>query len=784
MKRAVILTLVAAIVIGLAGPFVPVNVFRPRLERALERGLGRRVEIGQVHFTLFPVPGLTLDDVTIHEDPRAGIEPFAYVQTLETRPRLLGLIFRRLEFSSLNLGDANINLVKTEAGPWNFQFLLGSAPANVGAMPAIKMRGGRVNFKFGDTKSVFYFNDADLDVSPYGDGAAELRFSGAPSRSDRSAQDFGHFFVRGRSLMQGGEQRLDMRVELEPSALEEVARLMDRQGFGVQGSVSLEAQLSGSPSHLDVLGQLHIADLRRWDLPPQRGAWSVGYKGTLDLRGERLELQEASGQSNPPMALQARVWDFLSRPHWDAFAELRNIPLASAFDLARRLGTVLPEKLMAEGSVSGSLRYSETDGLAGSVEMHDAVLTLPDAGALRVERAAALIDHQAVVFGPATVRVGEDESAEIEGNYSLAGAALNSGELDVKVSTKGMNVADVRSLGLGTVPLFDRVLQGKWRGSARYHWPPHASATAGAADDEPEANGNWSGDYQLQNAQISVDGLADPVKVASAAVSLKDGAVAVSRLKAEIGEIEFTGDYRWDPSAVQQHKFHIAIQEADAAEVARLFAPTLARDRGFLARALRLRGPTPLPDWLEDETGDGSVQVETLSAADWKVRNFTARVLWDDGLVKLAGLSARLEQGTLAGGAQIDLAGPSPHYGFVGKLQDIAYKGGRLDFDGSLEAEGTGTQVLRTVHGAGSFSGRAIAFGQDMDFRTVIGCFELAGSVNGARWKVRELEVVQNGDSYTGQATAQADGRVLFELSSGGKKLRYNGSLFAMIPPP
>jgi len=42
----------------------------------------------------------------------------------------------------------------------------------------------RVNFKFGQTKSVLFFDDADVDVSPGGGGSMELRFSGVPSRTD------------------------------------------------------------------------------------------------------------------------------------------------------------------------------------------------------------------------------------------------------------------------------------------------------------------------------------------------------------------------------------------------------------------------------------------------------------------------------------------------------------------------------------------------------------------------------------------------------------------------
>src|SRR5579862_1952105 len=146
-------------------PYLPTDVLRPGIERALERGLGRKVDVGGISLTLFPGPlprpGFTLDRVTIHEDPRAGIEPLAYVESVGASVRVLSLFQGKLEFSSLNLTDATINLVKTDAGPWNFQFLLDNGAADSKRIPAIRMRSGinstsRVNFKFGDTKSVFY----------------------------------------------------------------------------------------------------------------------------------------------------------------------------------------------------------------------------------------------------------------------------------------------------------------------------------------------------------------------------------------------------------------------------------------------------------------------------------------------------------------------------------------------------------------------------------------------------------------------------------------------------
>ena len=121
MKRLIWIAIALVIVAGAAAPYMNGDMFRPAIERALERGLGRHVQVGEVHFNLFTGPGFTIDDVTIDEDPRAGIEPFAYVGELDARVRVLGLLSRHLEFSSLVLGsDTSINVVKDGRGSVEF----------------------------------------------------------------------------------------------------------------------------------------------------------------------------------------------------------------------------------------------------------------------------------------------------------------------------------------------------------------------------------------------------------------------------------------------------------------------------------------------------------------------------------------------------------------------------------------------------------------------------------------------------------------------------------------
>jgi hypothetical protein len=765
VTRKIVWILVALLALGVGARFLPADLVRPSVERALERGLGRKVEVGEVHFNLLGAPGFTIDGVTIYEDPRAGIEPFAYVDSLDAQVRLWSLFRHRLEFSSLDLGDATINVVKTAAGPWNFQFLLGDEERREAANPAavipsIKVRGGRVNFKFGDTKSVFFFDDADLDVAPQRDGSVELRFGGAPSRTDRSQQDFGRFYVNGEWTTQGGP-RLNLSVELERSSLDEVSRLIDPAGFALHGIIALQAQLSGPLQAVQVTGRLQADKVYQGDVLLNGGSWSVPVEGSLDLHQDKLELASGPPQPPAPLALQFRAWDFLSSPRWEAGAHLNKVPLAALLDVFRHMGATFPDDLAAEGGVSGDVSYTKEEGLAGQFELSDATLRLPDAQPLRASSARIGIAEGTLRLEPSVVEVGTRESAQIEGSYTLQAPRA----LDLRISTRGLSIADMRSFGLAAIPVLEHTTQGTWKGWARYR------------------GNEWSGEYQVQNARIAVQGLSDPVHIHSAMVILSGSSLTVSEMQASLGKISFTGDYFWDPDAARQHQFEISIPQVDLTELERQLAPTLDRQQGFLARTLRL-GPAPLPAWLKARHAVGTLSIAKLTAGDWNLNLDEAQVLWDAGMMRVAGIHGRAVHAStdpvaLAGNLDADLGGAAPHYRFNGKIAGVSYRGGKLNFEGTLKADGVGAQdLLETAHADGEVRGRSIAFTPDISFQTVYGCFQMQN----ARWKLSSVEVTQGTDIYTGASATQPDGKLVLDLTRAGKPVRYTAPLLALAP--
>ena len=302
-------------------------------------------------------------------------------------------------------------------------------------------------------------------------------------------------------------------------------------------------------------------------------------------------------------------------------------------------------------------------------------------------------------------------------------------------------------------------------------------------------DGDWSGESEIQNARIAVDGLADPVVIRSAALSLTGTRVTLSRLRASAGGIAFTGSYRFEPADTPAEKtrpdsFDLKVAEADAMEVARLFAPVLVRDRGFIARTLRLGANAPLPAWLKAMRADGVVAIGSLKAGDMSFTGVTAKVAWKGPLVLLTELNGSSEPAEIAGNLSIDLATGTPQYHFDGKVTDIAYKGGMLDLDGSLDAEGEGLSLFETARAEGALRGQSILFAPDAEFRSVSARFEMQGGGAASRWKLSNVEVNQSGETLAGSGASQADGRIVLELTNRGRPLRYTGTLFTLATQP
>jgi len=688
-----------------------------------------------------------------------GVETFAWINgpdsSLDARLTLKSLWTGKLEWSSLRLNQLHVNLVKLDSGRWNFEPLL--TPRLVSALPRIEVVGGQINFKFGDTKSIFYIGNVDLDATARPGGGADfgLQFSGEPARTDRIAPMFRQSLT-GRGRLRPDLVNLDL--ELENSALSELSALIYGRDVGVHGTVRSRVQLSGPPNAIQITGRVQVQELHRWDQMPVKGdAWPLDFRGKLDMSTQRLEVEStAQGPVPLPITVRYRVADYLGKPHWALGLRWDSFPAEPLAAIARNMGAQLPADLKLSGTLNGAVSWSEGGDLQGQIAFHDAAVSFPNSVPIEFDEAKLLFDGDRVSVTSALARTGESK-ASVNASYRWT-----TQELDLNISSESMTIADIRSQAARLpVPLLEALRSGVWKGKLRYQRGPDISE-------------GWSGQVQLSQAIIPLPGLAEPVHLRSATARLDGAKLWVDRMVARVGAIDLQGDYRYEPGAVRPHRFRVIVPQADATELERLLTPSLRRDHGFLARTLGI-GKPEIPDWLAERFMDGTVEIGKLSVGSTLLTGVKSRVRWNGPLVEFAGLEAKLGNGVAYGRLKMNLLGRVPVYNMDFRLDSIDFEGGKIDADGTAETSGIGRELLAKIRSDGSFVGRGLEIG-----KTASGCYRLEWP----QLRFTELQLTVGSDLFIGRGSTQDDGRLLLQLSSGPKQMRITGPLAQLVVEP
>ncbi|HLI85920.1 MAG TPA: hypothetical protein VKV17_18545 [Bryobacteraceae bacterium] len=706
---------------SLVAPRISADSYGQRLRASLGRALGRKVEIrGRVRFSLWRGPGFSAEDVVVAEDPSIGLEPAAYMDTVVVRPALWPLLFGRFVVGSIRLEDATLNLAKM-GDRWNFNSFLNRSVMSTA--PAIQVRDGRINFKFGDTKSVFYLMNADLDISPPRSRRGGWKVSGEAdaARTDEPALGLGSFALNGKWYIE--PERVDMELRLDRAQLSELAVLMSAPS-GVHGLVTSRLRLAGPLNGIGIMGRLTIEDVHRWDLLPPKGqGWPMDIQGRLDLVAQRLELQSTS--SVVPLTARFRASDYLSRPRWAATFTWNRFPIRPVLQLAADMGVRLPARLRIDGSIDGAIGYSNPGGLQGELVLHNTSLDMPDSQPLRLDQVHVMAGGGKLWLAPSVVRTAGGELARVEALYSMSEDAL-----DLSISSENMQVTTLRTqAGLTGVPWLEQLSSGSWSGQLRYHREPA----------NPDAT-RWTGNLLLSDAEANVPGLSHPLEIRSARVGIDGRRVALDHLVARTGAISFSGEYRYEPGAHRPHRIRLRAETLAAADLEAELLPTLHPGASLLARALG-RGGTP--EWLRQRHVEGTVQIGDFEADAIHLKNLRARVVWDAARVNVAAFDARLDRATIEGTLAGSLSPRAPSYELTAKVTGLAWQGARMDAEGTLRTSGIGPQLLANL--------RLI----DLSLRTDDGV-------------------------YVGRGATQDDGRLLIVLTNGAKQMRMSGSLAAL----
>ncbi|MGC2658900.1 MAG: AsmA family protein, partial [Bryobacteraceae bacterium] len=711
-------------------------------------------------FSLFAGPGFSLENVTIYEDPRYGLEPFAYVETLEARVRLDKLLLGKVQFASLRLEEPSLNLVKRSDGTWNVVELVGRLSAQrsmpLSLFPAVEIAQARIDFKFGTRKTTFYMTQTNVSIYPERSGKLYIQFSGSPARTDRAGIGFGH--LRGTASWylappDASANQLEADVTLDPSDLSELTTLFQGYDLGIHGTVSSQARIEGPANALRLKGELRLQDVHRWDLLTSQGEdWHIRYRGVIDALSHRFDLETQPWRvgETKPVSLEVHTADFLTQPKWTAVAHLKNIPAEKLLPLCKRMGLAVPVGLSLGGMLQGEVAYSNGSGFSGGATISNAVATLPNLPPIRTALARIAISGSSIHFDRAVLETPDTGTLEVSGTYDPAAQSV---------------VTTLTAIELKLVPLQETV--SKWFGEP----------SALLAFDSGTATGEmiythvgsdpaiWSGELEIKDGSLAPDGVALPLRQFNGRVVFGATTLDLPRFTAVLDGLALRGEYHFNEHAKHLEKLRIEMPALDLGELQAALDPAL-RAQGIWAR-FRF-GRRDIPEWMRERNLDGDVRVDRLTAGDASLGSMHAHLLWQGAGVQVASLQLNSQAGQVRAHGTINLAGYAPLYRFNATASGFGWKGGLVGCDARFESKGLGQDAIQNLQASGTFTASDVDLSPADSFQSVTGLFTASFQQDWPNLKLTQVEAVDDDDEWQGQATTQSDGRLTVDLQHAG----------------
>jgi hypothetical protein len=382
----------AVMLLVLLPPYISVNRYQRRIATSIGNSLGRPVHLDRVSLNLLPLPGFTLENFVVDEDPAFGYEPVIRANSVRATLRLSSLWSRRVEFSTISFTEPSVNLVHLSNGKWNLESILlhaahidaaPTAQKNSGAAPRfpyIEATGARLNLKLDRGKSPFSLTDADFALWLPDPQQWHLRLSARPARTDTNVSDTGLFELEGTlgHAASLGQVPISLRGTWRNAPLGGVTRFLLGRDAGLRGEMDLTANAQGTVSNSLIQGHLRLTGARRADFVPAQpmdidlqclGSATGDFHGFEDLR---CSWPPAGSSDAPILALTGTLPDLRNPKSSSVQIGTPGLPAATLLDWLRVASSRVPADITAAGALTGNIDYASSP--SGTLPWHGGLL--------------------------------------------------------------------------------------------------------------------------------------------------------------------------------------------------------------------------------------------------------------------------------------------------------------------------------------------------------------------------------------------------------------------------
>jgi hypothetical protein len=397
--------LLVVVLLVILPPLISLNRYQHRIASSISQSLGRPVHLDQVTLNLLPLPGFTITNLVVEEDPAFGNEPVIRANTVSATLRISSLWRRRFEFSTISFTDPSVNLVHTKAGKWNLQSILlrasqmQAAPtAQKSAGPAprfpyIEATGARVNLKFDQEKTPISLTDADFALWLPDPQQWHLRIQAHPTRTDTNVSDTGVLQIEGTlgRAASLGQVPLNLTGTWRNAPLGEASLLVLGHDAGLRGEISVTTNIQGTVTQSAMQLRIRTTDARRADFVPERslnidlqclGTAASFFHAFQDVR---CSWPPASSSDAPILAITANLPDVRKPADLALQVSTPGLPAAILLDWLRIASARVPDDITMAGTLTGNLAHhtdpaSPTPDWQGALLLTGTSLINPHAG--------------------------------------------------------------------------------------------------------------------------------------------------------------------------------------------------------------------------------------------------------------------------------------------------------------------------------------------------------------------------------------------------------------------
>ena len=689
LVAALIVLLIVAIFLP---PLISLGHYRRSITASMSAALGRPVYVGSMQLRLLPMPGISMTDFTVAEDPAFGYEPALHANSVVASLRLSSLWRGRLEVSRISLDEASVNLVRNASGQWSIGSVLLRASQIPNAptaqrrsgphprFPYIEASDARIDFKSGVEKRPFSLMNAEFSMWQASSDEWRLRLQAQPVRTDLEL----HLSDTGRVSVEGSLHRasnlnampVDLRAAWTGAQMGQVTRLLAGFDSGWRGDLTATATIRGSMNDLHVRSHLQVGNLRRQEFQPAN-TLDVDATCQSDYRrvGQRLdEITCFWPVGAGHFLLTGSIQGFAS-PAADVQLEMNHIPASFAFSV---LALMRPhaQNVTAAGTMNGRFRLQtgqkpaltgDATATGGSMSWPGGTLSMPPLHFVAFPQPAPPGGHRTIAPRSQTgiqlqtiaIPFGEPQPLALDARFTRTGFEMHvNGSASVnRIINEG------GSFGfLGTTL--------------------NVVSPKGRADLNLTTKGNWilplaggsgiatTGSMHLQGVELRPGFLPDPVEVAAADVTLSPDQITWQNAAFRFRRMSMRGSLQF-PFVCSQPgtcpaAFTLQTESLDAGAV----QATLSEHKaGFLG------------NFLEDALGrdrssqwpplHGSIQCGQLNIGSLVLGNVAASMSVEAKTLSLQSLDGTAFGGSVHAGGAMEVKSGVPQWHFDVRLTGV-----------------------------------------------------------------------------------------------------------------